>query len=118
MTYTAVPLAGTNNVVQFITVTLLFVLVLGLTYFTTRFVGGYQKNKLSGTNIKVLETMRVANNKFVSLIKVGDKVFAVALCKDTVTMLGEVDEASLTIEESADTAPSFDEIFKKFKHGR
>ena len=34
--------------VQLITLVLIFALVLGLTYFVTRFVGNYQKNKLTG----------------------------------------------------------------------
>lgn len=115
ITYKAVLLTGTNSVVQLISVTALFILVLVLTYFTTRFVGGYQKSKFNGANIKVLEVMRIANNKTVSLIKIGEKVFAVAMSKDNMTLLGEIDEATLLFPENDEGNNKFDEILKKLK---
>lgn len=48
---------------QLLTLLIIFIFVLAVTYYVTRFVGNYQKNKLSGSNINILETMRIANNK-------------------------------------------------------
>ena len=49
---------------QLLTLLIIFIFVLAVTYYVTRFVGNYQKNKLSGSNINILETMRIANNKY------------------------------------------------------
>ena len=45
-----------NAVFQFITVTLIFVLVLALTYFTTRWIGSYQKKQMSYGAVKIIES--------------------------------------------------------------
>lgn len=50
---------------QLLTLLIIFIFVLAVTYYVTRFVGNYQKNKLSGSNINILETMRIANNKYI-----------------------------------------------------
>lgn len=109
-------ITAVNGVVQFITVFILFIFVLGLTYFTTRFVGNYQKNKFVGNNVKILETMRLSSNKYVQVVSVGDKCFAIAVCKDTVTLLGEIDKESLIVpSENSTVNLSFDALFKKSK---
>lgn len=81
---------STDSYAQFITVLLLFVLVLGITALTTRWIANYQKQAGTNENIQVIETARIANNKFVQIIRTGEKYFVVAVCKDTVTMLGEI----------------------------
>lgn len=104
---------GINSVAQFFTVLLIFAGVLALTYFTTRFVAGYQKSKMSSGNINVLETFRISNNKYIQIVRVGDKVFAVAFAKDSVTLLGELNEDSLSFPESGeDFSMDFKEVFK------
>lgn len=86
---------STDSYAQFITVLLLFVLVLGITALTTRWIANYQKQAGTNENIQVIETARIANNKFVQIIRAGEKYFVVAVCKDTVTMLGEIPEEQL-----------------------
>lgn len=54
---------------QLLTLLIIFIFVLAVTYYVTRFVGNYQKNKLSGSNINILETMRIANNKYIQIVK-------------------------------------------------
>lgn len=109
-------LTGVNGIVQLITVAVLFVLVLVLTYFTTRFVGRYQKGQLSGSNIQVLDTMRLSQNKLIQIIRVGEKYFAVAVCKDTITLLGEIDGDKLVIkEQSGQSNVDFESILRRFR---
>lgn len=93
---------STNSFVQFITVFIIFILVIVICAFTTKFVAGYQKTKMMSGNIKILETCKIANNKFIQIIKIGDKVFAVGIGKDSVTMLTELNEDSLVFDESSD----------------
>lgn len=107
-----------NSTVQFITVFIIFIVVLALTYFTTRFVGGFQKNRMTSGNITIVEAMRLSNNKLIEIVKVGDKYYAIAVCKDTVTLLGEVEGDSLDFSaESKDViSESFSSILDKLRH--
>lgn len=114
---TMVLAAGFNSVVQLISVIIIFVLVLALTYFATRWVGNFQKAKMSGSNIKVLETMRLSNTKYLQIVKIGGKCFAIAVCKDTVTYLGDLNEEDLVFNQISNESQSesFRAIFEKFK---
>ena len=102
---------------QLFTLLIVFIFVLAATYFATRFVGNYQKNKLSGSNIQILETMRISNTKYIQMIKVGSKCFAVAVCKDTITYLSEINEQELTYSSESKTinTDGFKAILEKFK---
>lgn len=75
---------------QFITVLLIFAAVLGVTAWTTRWMANYQKQQNVNENIEVIETTRIANNKYIQIIRAGEKYMVIAVCKDTVTMLGEI----------------------------
>ena len=105
---------------QLLTLLIIFIFVLDVTYYVTRFVGNYQKNKLSGSNINILETMRIANNKYIQIVKIGSRVFAIAVAKDTVSYLCELDEDELIYKESSSgkmliNNDNFKEILEKFK---
>ncbi|MBO4775855.1 MAG: flagellar biosynthetic protein FliO [Lachnospiraceae bacterium] len=92
--------SSTGSFVQFLTVFVLFILVLFICAFTTKFVAGYQKNKMMSGNIHVIETFKIANNKYIQIIQIGDKTFAVGIGKDSVTLLGELNEETLVINEN------------------
>ncbi len=85
---------------QFITVLVIFVIVLGITAFVTRWMAGYQKQQGKCHNVEVVETVRIANNKYIQIVRVGEKYMAIAVCKDTVTMLGEIPEEQLKLPEA------------------
>ncbi len=101
-----------NSYIQFITVLLIFVGVLGLTAWTTKWISKYQKQQMVNCNVEVIETTRIANNKFVQIIRVGETYMAVAVCKDTVTMLGEIPKEQLK-EGSAQESVNFKELFER-----
>ena len=75
---------------QLIGVLVIFVLVLVATYFTTRFVAGYQKNQVTGKNMRVVETLRIAQNKFLQIVKVGEKYLVLSVGKDEVRLIAEI----------------------------
>lgn len=106
-----------DSIAQLISMILIFIFVLALTYFTTRFVGSYQKNKMAGSNVNVLETFRISNNKYIQIIKIGKKYFAIAVCKDTITYLCELDGEDLIYNSTATEShsDSFKAILDKLK---
>lgn len=105
-----------NSYLQFMTVLIMFVFVLAITYFTTKWIAGYQQSKGAGANLEVIESFRLADNKYVQIIRVGQKYLAVAIGKDSVTMLTEVPEDQLTFSSSAKNEQlGFKELFEKIQ---
>ena len=104
---------------QLFTLLIVFIFVLAATYFATRFVGNYQKNMLSGSNIQILETMRISNTKYIQVIKVGGKCIAIDFTKDYLRFLSEFNEDVLIYISSSVTCTiikeSFKAVLEKFK---
>ena len=108
--------SGLNSIAQFLTVFLIFVFVLCVTYFTTRYIAGVQKDKYRTGNMELIETLRISNNKYLEIVRVSNKYFCIAVCKDTVTMLGEIRKEDMFFNESLDNGcVSFHDILDKFK---
>ncbi len=106
----------TDSYVQFMTVLLLFVFVLAITAFVTRWIGGYQKSRSVGANMELVESLRLSNNKYVQIVRIGRKYLAVAVCKDTVTMLSEIPEEDLSFPEgSFGSASTFRDVLKRIQ---
>lgn len=107
---------GLESFVQFITVLFLFILVLIIAYFVTRWTAGIQKEQMTGRNMEVLDAVRLSNSKYLQIVRVGDKYLVIAVCKDTVTMLTEVSAEGLSFTDSDEgNGLSFKEILDKFK---
>ena len=106
-----------DSVAQLLTVILLFIVVLGATWLTTRYVAGVQKGKMKGSNFEVVDTFRLTQNKYVQILRIGKKYMAVAICKDTVTVLRELDESEIVFHDSdlSMKAVSFEDFFNKAK---
>lgn len=106
-----------ESFVQFITILLLFLFVLAITYVVTRWLSGIQKVQMTGKNMELVETMRISNSQYLQIIRTGGKYLVIAVCKDTVTMLTELsaDEVSLDSGNEGNSL-SFREILDKMKH--
>jgi len=114
---TLTKLDGSDSFAQLVTVFIIFVFVIALTYFATKFVGNYQKTKLAGNNIQVLETFRISNTKYLQIIKIGEKYFAISVCKDTITYLGDLNPEDLVFRDASKEfkIQNFKDILDKFK---
>lgn len=105
-----------SSIGELISAILIFLFVLALACVTTRLTAGFQKQKLVGRNVEVIETFKLSQGKYIQIIRLGEKYAAIAVCKDTVTMLGELDKDEIALPES-DTANvmSFQDILDKAK---
>jgi flagellar protein FliO/FliZ len=99
-----------EGVAQFLTVLVLFIVVLALTYFTTKFVGNYQKMQGFGKNFEPIETYRLNGNKFLQIVRVGRKYYLLAIGRDNVSSIAELSEEDLDLD--ADT-PAANDRFKR-----
>ena len=57
-----------DSIVQLITAVCIFIFVLALAYFTTKFTAGFQKSKLASPNVEVIETFRLTQNKYIQIL--------------------------------------------------
>ncbi len=108
-----------DSFVQFITVLLLFLVVLVITYVVTRWISGIQKTQMVGRNMEIVDTMRISSSKYLQIVRAGDKYLVIAVCKDTVTMLSEIPKESLIMQDSSQMngyQPGFREILEKIKN--
>ena len=64
-----------DSYAQFITVLFIFVAVLAVTALVTKWIAGYQKQQGAAGNIEVRETVRIANNKYIQLVRIGEILF-------------------------------------------
>ena len=89
----------TDSYLQFLTVLLLFVFVLVITYFTTRWIARYQKVKSNADNLEVIETCRITSNKYLQIVRAGTKYVLIAIVYiiDEVHMLTELSEEELML---------------------
>lgn len=109
-----------DSVIQLITVLIIFVFVLGLTYVVTRWIGRYQQGQLHNKNIHVVETFKVTNNKYIQIIKVAESYLVIAICKDSITMLTRLSEEEILHlkETPVEAVADFQEIFQKLKNSK
>lgn len=111
----AVGLNDVDNTARLITVFLVFIAVLALTYLVTRWVAGFQRGQMERGNIQLIETMRLSQTKYIQIIKVGKKYLVIGICKDTMTMLTSIDETDLDLPENTVKTESFQEVLKRVK---
>lgn len=102
----------TDSYAQFITVLAVFVLVLAVTAFTTKWIASYQKQQSVNLNIEVVETTRISAGKYIQIVRIGETYKAIAVCRDTVTLLGDVPAEQLR-EGNHYQGFRFKEIFDK-----
>jgi len=88
--------SNSPSVLSIITLLLVFVLVLVMAYFATRFVAKYQSNALNNKcNIRVLESFRIDGNKIIAIIKIGKGCYAVGITKEQITLIDKIDPEEL-----------------------
>ena len=114
--------SGVESFLQLLGILVVFILVLVLTYFTTKWIASYQKGHSYNKNLRVIETLKLTTNKYIQIIEAGDVYLVVAIGKDEVTYLTKLSKEQLkegTLEDAVNTSKAtgenFGEILNKFK---
>ena len=89
-----------DGIAQFFTVIVIFILVLPVTLGVTRWIGKYQSRISTGNNIEVLESVRISPQSYAEILRIGKKYVAVAVCKEKVTFLCELDKEEINFSKS------------------
>lgn len=109
-----------HSLVQLIGALIIFAFVLGITYLTTRWMGGFQKSRSNNKNLHIIETINVGNNKYISIVEAGTVYLVVSVGKDEVHLLTQLTREQLkdfSFEHvgEKESQESFTEILEKLK---
>lgn len=104
-----------NNILQLLATIVIFVVVLAVTYYATKWIAKSGAIQPHSKNIKVIETFRIAPNKYVQIIKLGTKYYSIGVTKDKITFLAPLEEEQLDIQEDTQTMQnaSFKDVMDK-----
>lgn len=114
-------LSSLDSFIQLITVLVIFIFVLIITYFTTRWMAGIQKGRSFNKNLRIIETISAGNNKMISIVQAGEKYLVVSIGKDEVHYLTELKQEELkdlsfmNPDNQNDKQDPFAEIFGRLK---
>ena len=107
----------TDTYVQFLTILLLFIFVLLITWWTTKWIAKIQKGQMAnGTNLEIIETTKISPDKYIQLVRTGEKYIVIAVGKSEVHMLTELNPDEVIIEDNNDNTMDFKTIFDKVKN--
>ena len=110
-------MTGVDGYAQLIAVLVVFVVVLAITAVVTKYIARYQKSQSVGSNIEVLETAQITAGKYIQLVRLGDTYVAIAVCKDTVTMLCQIPKEQIRKgDRSGNQGMRFKELLDSVLH--
>lgn len=113
--------SGFSSFMQLLGVLLIFVFVLALTYVTTKWIAGYQRGKSYNKNLRVIETLKLTQNKYIQIVEAGEVYLVIGIGKDEITMLTTLTSEQLKdldtyeVMKQAEAGESFQDILNKIK---
>lgn len=111
---------GLDGFLQLVVVTIIFIIVLFACAYTTKWIGKLQKQKFTGRNLEVIESMVLPGNKIIEIIRTGDEYVVAVVCKDTVTLLNKLQKEQLDLTDETltmgQTGVDFSAFLDKFKN--
>ena len=99
---------------KMIVVVLLFVMFCLGIYYVTKFIGKQKVFNNKNANISIIETITVAPQKYLQLIKVSNKYLLIGITKDNIIFIKELDNEELVINNT-EVDDSFKKYLDKFK---
>lgn len=98
-------IADPRGFFELLGITLIFLLILVASYYTTKWIGKSDLVNRSAKNIAVLETYRISPGKVIQIVRTGKKYIVIGVTKDHIEVLTELSEdeyeepASITNQE-------------------
>ncbi len=111
---------GTNVIWQTIKLIAIFLLILLLAYYATKFVARFHNNSLNGkTNLRIMESMSLGNNKFLAVVEINGVYYALGIGKDEITFIDKLSDYTPPNGDIVGTADnpkrSFKDVLAQFK---
>lgn len=93
-----------GNILQLLALIVVFVVVLIATYYVTKWIAKSGAIPTKTQNIKVIETFKIAPNKYIQIIQLGSRYYSIGVTKDNITFLTELEEEQLDFSEKPSMA--------------
>ena len=106
-----------QNIIELLSLIVVFVIVLVVCYFTTKFVASRQLVQKRIGNFEIIETFSIAQNKYLQLIKMGKKYIVISVTKDNITYITELNPeevCQLQKNSMMKSGKSFKEVLSGF----
>ncbi|MCR5322906.1 MAG: flagellar biosynthetic protein FliO [Lachnospiraceae bacterium] len=105
--------SGTQSILKLIGLIILCALIIAASYFVTRFIGGREAGMTGSSNFKVIDAYRLSPNKYLQIIQIGSRYFCIAVSKDDVRLICELNEEDIKIRQKSEKMLSFKDILTK-----
>ncbi len=110
-------ISTTDSFVQLVSLVFVLIIILVAAYYTSRFVGKMKMGQMNKSNFQVIDTYRISQNKALQIVKIANKYVVIAIAKDTIEIITELDEAEVMIREvHNDEKQNFKQILDKLKN--
>ncbi len=110
-------ISSLESLLNLLGVIIMFSMVLILCYAVTRWIGGSGLLQQQNKNISIVESYKLGPNKFIQIVKIGDKYISIGIGKDTIEYLSEIPEEGLDLEQyiarTSKNPESFKDVFSK-----
>jgi flagellar biosynthetic protein FliO len=95
-----------DDIVSIFVTLILFIAVIFLAIYSTKFIGKRFAVSMGGKNMKIIERIALGPDKMILLVKVAEKVMVVGVTTGQMTTLAEIDPETIEIEP--EIAPKYD----------
>ncbi|MCL2204821.1 MAG: flagellar biosynthetic protein FliO [Defluviitaleaceae bacterium] len=117
----APPMDGLNasnfwgSFLPFFYVLIVLALIIGVCWFLLRLTGSVRKRGGTSGNLQLLESIFIASQNAVQLVRAGDKYLVIGVTKERVTLLAELDVSQIKEAEALPPlGTSFSKVLERF----
>lgn len=94
----------------------IFVLILVVAYYVTKWVSTSGLNMQKNKNIKILEVFRLNQSKYIYIVELGNKVVVLGVSKDHIEYITDLDHDSLVFAKPESGHVNFKDLLKLSKN--
>ncbi|MBS4536039.1 flagellar biosynthetic protein FliO [Clostridium sp. D2Q-14] len=103
-----------GNIFRMIFAIFVFLIILALAYFTSRFIAKSNTKLNNGRNMIMLDALNLGNNKKIIMVKIIDDIYILGVSNSQVNIIDKLD-SDISIEnltKEIDTKPNFENFLK------
>jgi len=110
--------SAAGRVITVLFTIVLFAAILYLAYLTTKYIGKKYSisSGMSGKNLKIIDSLSLAPDKVLMIVKAGGKTVLVGLSREHMEYICDVDENELTVPEEGAAVPFSTDLIGAFKN--
>ena len=83
-------MSAISSVAEVVGMLTAFTVVLAAAYFATRYLGKYAAGGRNGGNIHILETVKLAPERYLQIIEISERYFLIGVSKTDISLITEL----------------------------